>query len=186
MDSLGLDREDAIAIAAVGICLADTLDMPVLDGVASILIGVVLAATAGLLAIESKSLLIGERASPELVQANCRVAEQEPGVVFVGSALTAQLSPRQALVALSVQFEEQLTAVEIESCVASMERRVKRLHPDVAALFVKPQTSRRFEDAVRTAPGRSAGRRGRRSGRTDPKHVDIHDWRFRCRELTQA
>ncbi|QNP42013.1 cation diffusion facilitator family transporter [Lysobacter solisilvae (ex Woo and Kim 2020)] len=145
-----------ILVAATGIFLADTFAMPVLDGVASILIGLVLAVTAVLLAMESKSLLIGERASPELVAAICEVARQEPGVAFVGSALTAQLAPNQALVGLSIQFDDKLMAADVEACVASIERKVKNLHPDVVALFVKPQTSSQFQEAVRLRFGGDA------------------------------
>jgi cation diffusion facilitator family transporter len=136
-----------IAIAAAGIMAADMLDMPILDGVASILIGLVLAVTALLLAIESKSLLIGERAPPALVAAICRIAQEQPGVTHANSALTAQLAPDQAMVALSIEFDKSLGAEEIEACVAAIEKRVQLAHPDVVALFVKPQTLEQFESA---------------------------------------
>ena len=56
-----------LIVAMIGIYLADSLQMPILDGVASILIGVILATTAALLAIETKGLLIGEAASADVV-----------------------------------------------------------------------------------------------------------------------
>ncbi len=148
-----------ILIAAAGLFCADLLDMPRLDGVASILIGLVLAGVALLLAIESKSLLIGERATPALVEAICRIAAMEPGVVHANSAITAQLAPDQAMVALSIEFDRALDAGAIERCVAAIETRVREAHPDVVALFVKPQTLGRFEAARRLrfsepAPGR--------------------------------
>nr|WP_246667012.1 cation diffusion facilitator family transporter [Agrobacterium sp. T29] len=136
-----------IIIAAIGIAAAETLDMPVLDGAASILIGFVLAITAVLLAIESKSLLIGERATPALVEAICRIAQKEPGVVHANSALTAQLAPDQAMVALSIDFDPTLFTEQIEACVASIEKKVRAAHPEVVALFVKPQTLAEFENA---------------------------------------
>ncbi|HEL5320418.1 TPA: cation transporter [Stenotrophomonas maltophilia] len=104
---------------------------------------------AGLLAMESKSLLIGERAPPALVKAICRIAAQQPGVRSANSALTAQLSPNQSLVALSIEFAPTLTVAQVESCVSSIENRVKVMHPDVIALFVKPQTLHQFQSAVR-------------------------------------
>jgi cation diffusion facilitator family transporter len=142
-----------IAFAAAGILAADLLDKPVFDGIASILIGLVLAITAGLLAIESKSLLIGERAPPALVEAICRMVEEEPGVSNANSALTAQLSPHQSIVALSIEFEDGLMTEQIEDCVARVEKRVRAAHPDVVALFVKPQTLRQFEAATRNRFG---------------------------------
>lgn len=142
-----------IVCAATGIFLADWLAMPVFDGIASILIGLVLAVTAGLLAIESKSLLIGERAPPALVRAICRTAEMQSGVVTANSALTAQLAPHQSIVALSIEFEDALVTEAIEDCVARIEARVRADHPDVVALFVKPQKLEQFETASRNRFG---------------------------------
>jgi len=136
-----------IAIAVAGILSANLLDMPVFDGIASILIGLVLGGTALLLAIESKSLLIGERATPGLVEAICRIAQSQPGVIHANSALTAQLAPDQAMVALSIEFDNALRTDDIELCVAAIEERVRLEHPDVVALFVKPQTLAQFETA---------------------------------------
>ncbi|KAA6487939.1 cation diffusion facilitator family transporter [Agrobacterium sp. ICMP 7243] len=136
-----------ITIAAAGIAAAEVFEMPVFDGIASILIGLVLAVTALLLAIESKSLLIGERASPALVDAICRIAQEQPGVIHANSALTAQLAPNQAVVALSIEFDNALGTKQIEACVAAIEKRVQATHPDVVALFVKPQTLGQFESA---------------------------------------
>lgn len=138
-----------IVFAGAGIAAAQVLTIPIFDGIGSILIGLVLAITAGLLAMESKSLLIGERAPPELVKAICRIAAQVPGVAIANSALTAQLAPHQSLVALSIEFDDDLTTREIEDCVAAIEERVRKAHPDVLALFVKPQTLCQFEQAAR-------------------------------------
>ena len=134
-----------IVLAAAGIFIADQFDMPVFDGIASIAIGLVLATTATLLAIESKSLLIGERAPPALVAAVCRIAEQQPGVLHASSVVTAQLSPNQSIVALSIEFQRDMRAEQIEQCVASIDRHVRAAHPEVVALFVKPQTLQDFE-----------------------------------------
>lgn len=138
-----------IAIAMIGIAAAEKLQMPVLDGVASILIGIVLAITAILLAAESKSLLIGERATPALVEAICNIAQEQHGVVHANSALTAQLAPDQAMVALSIEFDPTLFTEQIEECVATIEKKVRAAHPEVVALFVKPQTLEQFESARR-------------------------------------
>jgi divalent metal cation (Fe/Co/Zn/Cd) transporter len=142
-----------ILIAAAGIFAAQWFDKPVFDGIASILIGLVLAVVATLLAIESKSLLIGERATPALVEAICRLAQEQPGVLRANSALTAQLAPDQAMVALSIEFDPELRAHEIETCVARIEQGVREAHPNVIALFVKPQTREQFEAARRARFG---------------------------------
>lgn len=152
----------SIIIATAGILVSQTYDAPLADGVASVLIGLILAITALLLAIESKSLLIGERATPALVEAICRVAREQHGVRHANSALTAQLAPDQALVALSIEFEDHLDAVAIEACVTELETRIRTAYPVVVALFVKPQTKRQFELLRRERFGHiaSTGRSG--------------------------
>ena len=146
-----------ILIAAAGIFAAQWFEQPVFDGIASILIGLVLAVVAILLAAESKSLLIGERATPALVEAICRMAQEQPGVAHANGALTAQLAPDQAMVALSIAFDPEMRTAEIEACVAKLESRVRETHPNVVALFVKPQTVLQFEAARRARFGEQGG-----------------------------
>ncbi|QIL20185.1 cation diffusion facilitator family transporter [Thermomonas sp. HDW16] len=137
-----------IILAIGGILASQLTGMPVFDGIASILIGLVLATTAVLLAIESKSLLIGERAPPALVQSIHGIAAAHAGVRAVNSALTAQLAPDQSLVALSIEFDDTLCTGEIEDCVAGIEHDVRATFPTVVALFVKPQSEAQFREAV--------------------------------------
>jgi cation diffusion facilitator family transporter len=138
-----------IVIAALGIFAATRLGIPALDGVASILIGVVLAGTAALLARESKSLLIGERADVRLSDSPIRVAEKASASSKVNGVLTVQLAPDQILAALSLEFSDSLLAPDIEFAVVEIERQIQAAHPEVVALFVKPQTSAAFKERVR-------------------------------------
>ena len=142
-----------IVIAAFGTYAADTLQLPVFDGVASILIGLVLAATACLLARESKGLLIGERADPKIAASIEALAAAEPGVTGANGVLTVQLAPDQIVAALSLQFDDALCTPQIEAAVDRLERRVRERHPQVLALFVKPQTQGGFERNLRARYG---------------------------------
>ena len=137
-----------IVLAALGTFGATTLGMPMLDGVASILIGLVLAGVAMLLARESKSLLIGEPAERELVDSILRDVAAVPGVVRANGALTSHLSPDDIVVSLSLEFEDRLRVPELEEVVLELERVVRDKHPQVASLFVKPQTPRAFRVAL--------------------------------------
>jgi divalent metal cation (Fe/Co/Zn/Cd) transporter len=138
-----------IALAAFGTVGAVVLSMPELDGIASILIGLVLAAVATLLARESKSLLIGEPAEGDFIESVQKIATDVRGVVRVHGALTSHLAPDQVVVSLSLEFEDSLRVPELENVVLEIERRVRARHPEVTALFIKPQTPRAFDDAVR-------------------------------------
>ena len=74
---------------------------------ASIVIGLILAVTACVLAYESKALLIGEAADPELVAALREMVERRPGVTGVGEILTVHGSPDQITAMLSVDFDDE-------------------------------------------------------------------------------
>ena len=145
-----------IVIAAFGTFAASSLDLPRLDGVASILIGVVLACTAALLARESKSLLIGERADRLLSDALTRIAEDASPTSRVNGVLTVQLAPDQILAALSIAFADTLLVPQVEAAVEDIERRIRASHPEVVTLFIKPQTAAAFAETRRRRYGMPA------------------------------
>ena len=142
---------NVIAAAAIG--AAVLLQQPVWDGVGSILIGLLLAATSAVLARESKSLLIGEPAYATLAESIIEVATQTPGVLRANGVLTVQLSPSQVVAALSIEFADDRRADDIEMTVVTIEARVRNKHPEVAALFIKPQTQARYRETRRTRWG---------------------------------
>lgn len=142
-----------LLIAFVGVFLSVTLDMPVLDGAASICIGITLALTAILLARETKGLLIGERADQITLDSILKVAEELEGVSRAYGVLTLHLAPTEILVALSVEFDDELRVPEIENLVIELERRVQAKHPTVVILFIKPQTTRRYKESLITHYG---------------------------------
>ena len=137
-----------LVIAGLGTFAAVQLRQPFFDGLASILIGVVLGAIAFLLARESKSLLIGEHADTVLSDSILRVAGAEKSVTRANGVLTMQLAPEQIVAALSLDFEDHLTAAQIEDAVIDIERKVRAAHPQVVALFIKPQTDKSYRQAA--------------------------------------
>ena len=137
-----------IVIAAAATAAASFFAQPVWDGVGSILIGILLGITSIGLARESKSLLIGEPAHSDLSRSILDIARRSPGVLRANGLLTVQLSPAEVVAALSVEFADDKRADDIEHCVISIETEIRRQHPSVAALFIKPQTNARFH-AVR-------------------------------------
>jgi cation diffusion facilitator family transporter len=143
-----------LGIAFAGIGLSTTLNLPVLDGVASLLIGLVLAATAALLARETKSLLIGEPADQDIIDSILRIAGTLEGIVHANGVLTVHLAPEQILVALSIEFADELRTAGIEARVTELEQRIRTQHPAVVIVFVKPQTSERFAETLAQRYGR--------------------------------
>lgn len=129
-----------LLIALIGIYLAHALNIPELDGVASILIGIVLAVSAILLARETKGLLLGETADPKLRNDILLIAQEDEAVQSANGVLTEQMGAHQVLASLSLEFEDNLSSDDIEACVNRIEAKIKQIHPEIVALFIKPQT----------------------------------------------
>jgi cation diffusion facilitator family transporter len=134
-----------LAIAGIGVYLSHAFNDPRFDGWASVGIAVVLALASALLARESKALLIGEAATPHLLEKVCAITAKVPGVRRVNGVLTVQLGPDQVMVALSTEFEDSLTTPAIEDCVRRMEAAARDAKLPIVALFVKPQTPEQWK-----------------------------------------
>lgn len=134
-----------LIVAFAGILSAQLLEMPELDGVGSIGIAVILGATAIFLARESKGLLLGEPASPEVQKKVLAIAQEDPAVQRANGILSVHIGPEEIVAGLSIEFEDHLTAPEIEACVERLEARLKKEMPQISRLFVKPQTAGTWE-----------------------------------------
>ena len=132
-----------LAVALCGIFLAQVLELPVLDGVASVAIGLVLTAAALLLAYETKGLLIGEAAKPEVVARIRRIVGAEHGVDRINEILTMHMGPRDVLFNLSLDFRSTLTADEVEAEVSRLERQIKAALPEITRVFIEAQSRAR-------------------------------------------
>ncbi len=130
-----------LMIAFVGTFLGDRLGMPVLDGVASLAIGALLGLTAIVLARESKSLLIGEPASRAVRDSILAIVNKQPGIDGAHIAFTVHQAPDEIVVALGLEFDDHMSAPQIEEATNALERTIHEAHPEVIALFVKPQTA---------------------------------------------
>jgi cation diffusion facilitator family transporter len=136
--------EDSAALLGLLFAFAGTfgseqLDLPVLDGCASLAIGLLLGLAAFLIARESKALLIGERAGPELERSILEIARATPLVRDADRLYTVHLGPHQVVAMLSLRFDDDLEARELREAVAEVERRVRAAHGEVRALFVRPR-----------------------------------------------
>jgi len=134
-----------LIVAFAGILSAQLLEMPELDGVGSIGIALILGATAIFLARESKGLLLGEPASPEVQNKVLAIAQEDPAVQRANGILSVHIGPEEIVAGLSIEFEDHLTAPGIEACVERLEARLRREMPQISRLFVKPQTTGTWE-----------------------------------------
>ncbi|TIS12560.1 MAG: cation transporter, partial [Mesorhizobium sp.] len=134
-----------LVVAFAGILTSELLAIPELDGAGSIGIAVILGATAIFLARESKGLLLGEPASPEVERKVLVIADHDPAVQRANGILSVHIGPQEIVAGLSIEFEDHLTAPEIEACVERLEARLKSDMPEITRLFVKPQATGTWE-----------------------------------------
>jgi cation diffusion facilitator family transporter len=128
-------------VAFVGIALSQWLEIPQLDGLASILIGCILAGAAILLAQETKGLLIGEGADPVTVQEISRVLSAHSAIDRVNEILSMHQGPNDILVNVSVEFRDGLAIGEVERHTAAIEREIKARIPGARRVFIEAQSS---------------------------------------------
>jgi len=130
-----------IVIAATGLVLTDYQVGGKLgaywDGVASILIGVVLAIVAFVLARSSRGLLLGEAATPKVLAAIKEAIESHPNVENVVELLTMHLAPKQILINAHVHLRQDLVTPDVVKSIAEIEERIKRAEPKVEMIFLE-------------------------------------------------
>ncbi|KZK83188.1 Ferrous-iron efflux pump FieF [Pseudovibrio sp. Ad13] len=131
-----------LLVALVGIYGAQAFGIAWLDGAASVVIGLILAGTAFVLALETKGLLIGESASDELVASVREILQAPAAVKGVNEIRTLHLGPNDVLLAASLDFEDALTAGAVEEVIFSLEDTIKRAQPLIGRVFLEVQAAR--------------------------------------------
>ena len=127
-----------LVVALIGLLAADLLEMPILDGVASIVIGGILVIAAVLLAKETKGLLIGEGALPETVAGIETILRAGAGVEGVRDIKSIHLGPHDVVVTAAVDFVDSGSAGDVEQSIAAMGEAVRAALPDVTQIFIAP------------------------------------------------
>lgn len=129
-----------LSVAFLGVLLSTLLSNPYFDGLASIVIGLILAVVAVFIAYESKGLLVGESADSRQVEGIRSLAESDPAVDRVDNPLTMHLGPHQILVNLGIKFRAGLNIKEVEESVARIEANIKSRVPDVQHVFIEAES----------------------------------------------
>jgi cation diffusion facilitator family transporter len=129
-----------LALAFVAVALSAATGNGIWDAVGSILIGGLLMVVAVLIARDAHSLLLGERAVPEVEHEAQRITEGTPGVRAVTQLLTMHLGPEFVLLAMKVAFEPGTRLERIEAIIDEIERRVRAAIPMMKKIFVEPDS----------------------------------------------
>lgn len=137
-----------ILVAFLGIFLSQITGNPYYDGIASVVIGLILAGTAVWLAYEIKGLLIGESASSTIVKGIRDIASAYSKIKHVNEVLTLHMGPDFILLNLSVDFADSMSAEDIEDTISRLDRKIKQVYPRIKRIFVEAEARRVKTDSV--------------------------------------
>ncbi len=126
-----------LVVAFLGLLLSQLFDSPYFDGATSLLIGLILATVASVLILETRGLLIGESADPATVAGIRSIINSEVVVDRAGDPLTLHLGADQILVAVDIEFRDDLTADEVATAIERLERSIRQTHPRVKQIFLE-------------------------------------------------
>ncbi|MDJ0589952.1 MAG: cation diffusion facilitator family transporter [Pleurocapsa sp. MO_226.B13] len=127
-------------VAFIGVFSGHLLGNVYLDGVASIIIGIILCGVALLLAAESKGLLIGEGADAETVASIRKITNEDPAVDEVVKVLTLHFGPQEILLNLEIEFVEDLETEKLATAVERLETSISDRHPEIQNIFIEAKS----------------------------------------------
>ena len=135
--------EDSVAVLGIGTALLGTALHQLTgneywDGVASLTIAALLSYVAFALGRDTKELLIGEAADPVVRVTAFAVIESHPEVTGIKEMLTMQLGPNAVLVAARVEFDDELTARQVEEVCTAVETEMLQRVPSLTQVFLDP------------------------------------------------
>ena len=131
-----------LIVAFLGIWLGQLTGIAMFDGIATVIIGLILGATAVWLAYETKGLLIGESANQEVVESIRRMTGKIGEIEHVNEVLTMHMGPEFILVNLSVDFKDGVSSEKAEITVANLDQAIKTAHPRVKRIFIELEARR--------------------------------------------
>jgi divalent metal cation (Fe/Co/Zn/Cd) transporter len=124
-----------IALAALGTALTQITGVLAFDAIASIAIGVVLAAVALLFGYECHGLLIGERASMPVIRDVRAMAAADPSVEKIDALLTMQMGPGEVLLVMQVRLHQPRELGTGVEALDQLEHQIRAAHPEVRNVF---------------------------------------------------
>jgi cation diffusion facilitator family transporter len=139
-----------LVFALTGIICAQVFDQPRYDAMGSLAIGILLVVIAATLGYEMSSLLLGEAARPEEIDALCKAMEAGDDVVRVIHMRTEHLGPDELLVAAKVEFARGLTVPQLAAAINDAEARARAVVPERCVIYLEPDL---FDVSRVTSPG---------------------------------
>jgi cation diffusion facilitator family transporter len=141
-----------LVLALFGVGLTLITDDGTWDGVGTVAIGVLLVCVAVVLAIETKSLLLGEGATPEAVARITAALVADPSVQRVIHMKTMHLGPDELLVAAKIAVAPTDSAAEVARTIDAAEVRIRAAEPVARMIYLEPDID--LGQGDRSGPGR--------------------------------
>jgi len=136
-----------LLVALVGVFLAHQFNQPHFDGLASIVIGLILGVVASVLAYESRSLLIGEGVSPEVMASIREIVTSDPAVSDIKQFLTLHFGPADVLLTMNLRFQKEFTASEVAEVIVRLEEKIRSRFPEINHIFIETESLRQLSEA---------------------------------------
>ena len=129
-----------LVFALIAVVLAEVTGEPRWDGAGTLVIGVLLGIIAIVLAIEMKSLLIGESATEEDRERLREALENSPEIDRLVDLRTQHLGPEELLVAAEVDFADDLSGDQMPAAIAAVEARLRETVPAATHVYLEPSS----------------------------------------------
>ncbi len=129
-----------LTLAFIAVGLSALTKNGVFDALGSIAIGALLMFVAFLIARDTHSLLIGERASRETETRSIEITEGVEGIIRVTQLLTMHLGPDFVVLAMKVEFAHDLGVDRVEEVINEAERRLRDAQPEMKKIFIEPDS----------------------------------------------
>jgi len=128
-----------LIVAFVGVGLTDMTGILYFDGIASVIIGLILLGTAVWLAYETKGLLIGESANASVVRGIRNILQEYNQIEHINEVLTMHMGPDFVLTNISVDFRDNESASSVESVIAEIDKVIKTQFPQIKRIFIEAE-----------------------------------------------
>jgi len=137
-----------LLVAMGALLLTQYTGLLIFDGIASVVIGLILAGTAIWLAYETKGLLIGESANKNVVEGIRQLVQSHSQVCITNEVVTMHMGPDFILLNLSVDFDDSLDAAELKAVINQIDKEIKARYPLVKRIFIEAEAPKPGAEAV--------------------------------------
>ncbi|RYU87997.1 cation transporter [Mucilaginibacter terrigena] len=137
-----------LTIVFVFMLIGHNYHMPYMDGVASVLVGLLLVFVSAILARESRSLLMGEGVGRDTQHKIRVIAEKDTAVIRVVNVLSTYQAPDEVVLMLIVEFDPDIDTEDITASIERVRLAIKTAFPLIKLVFVQPQTYTRIPSSL--------------------------------------